>query len=1343
MENANAESQSDADQAEVYDEQCHRWKLQLDEANDFSDVAAVCQDICNYAGRTAGTGMPESNLEPMLVNDAADGEAPDRAATGAEPNSSSSILTRTLLANLKDANKTHSQRKIISKSYYNLCHRNVLEGAPLEEVYGVSDLGKCDENSVAIYGMLNSRFLAHMQTLPTLASVAARNLALFLSPAAGYNRWFNTVSENVLTIERLNLFRNVHTGEQYERMWHIVLTNLESPYHGARENMLALLKYLVKDERFMRQIVVPELSRWSWINRNKFHLLVILLGQYKVQTLMALLHLDTDLLGGALRLSLKYKHLHTGGQALVRLLHKEQRMTAFVFDLVATVIIEEEHDLVQVMAKYWFSCFTPKDYRTVYRTHINLEHVITVHFEELGVENLFPPYCKHNKHEKLFLLAFLFRRELQKHAYLKPFLLHLCDLADRQKPLPPATLGLLIESLGYYIIACGATERINTYRLTTHLTRYMVEVMETPGHLAVCNTIVTVCRNLLKHIVHIQQRPPSTGKEFNRDAQALVAKFMSYDMYDRYLLPPGTKPVDYQPTITALRLFAAFVEQFFEFTPSSQYVLQMRPTEKVAWIAKLLPASLPLDELASSFRSMVYGLQHHLRSEFDDVRLITLKMLYNRPVAYHFDPKLQDQLAIVFSRGDDTDTVRQKLHQLLADTIGKVRDAIHHHKQDFFAAVLAEDDQPNGQLHRLIDRCTEICFGFPDGRAALTNAELFRVHDCVMEVWQLASYAMRCAKQADEPYYGTSFELMERCLQMLLEQSHEWKTNHAPGCIDSSKMGLAKRRMLVALWKTSRHSALWIVENNKETENSHAFGIFQGYLQTLTTIITTACHRGAIEAGGNCLSRVVRQLMHLKQNVLTGETGANSARFRPLKRYTAEIKRMCETMLEYPQQHLDDFRRHRGYIWMLHSCMRSDAVDIVPGSPLRMYLEEHMQLAQRAADHEREQSNDETVPPVMMVLWLHQLNLLARETVLNESILPHIDELMILALAHIRSPQWPIRNAALQLYSSCAAKLTGQRQQYKDPDADWAPVYTSFDEVAAKANRTMEFMLRQLKTLLPLGERSPDEHDRAGTFPVQRDPVTPFLLLVLEFISKLEYRGYRGAAPENTTYTAHVHKYRAILWQLLRHEHDQVRKLAARSFAQLHDHYAEIPNLLEHMIRVLFTSRDSNFRQGLCQAIMACIQKYVTLERFGRRNQWIEEQQHQHRLPRMKDVILKAVREMVGRHYMLDREINFVSTFRFRCELHKLLLYLRFPRDCSVVMELIINRLAPNMHGLDVFAMQLNQVYNSGLSTVPETEPEPSAARHHHLHQQQPHSMPYELFLELDRELLQEPVEEV
>uniref|UniRef100_A0A182VVE7 DUF2428 domain-containing protein n=1 Tax=Anopheles minimus TaxID=112268 RepID=A0A182VVE7_9DIPT len=1316
MDDTNAQQLTDADRAVQYYEQCHRWKLQLDAASSFSDVATVCQDICNYAGSR------ESKQASVEIIIDADAQTPEQFSS-VGPYLPSSTLTCTLLAYLNDTNKTHSQRKIISKSYYNLCHRNMLEGAALNTVYGTVDLENDDKNSVAIYGMFNSRFLNLIQNVPALPILALRNLSVFSS--RGYNRWINTAAENVLTLERLGLVRDIHNSKMYKHMWYVALMNLESPYHGTRENMLALLKFVFRDEEVVHHTVLPTMQVWSWLNRNKYHLLGMLLGQYSLPMLLRLLDLDMVQLGKALKLSLKYKHLYTGGQTLIRLLHKEQQWSSFVYDLVATVIIEEEIDLVRVMAKYWFSSFTPKDYRTVYHDHLKMDLIITNSFAPTVVEQMLPVYCVRNKYEKLFLLAYLFREELQKHAYLQQFLLYICELAETQKPLPAATKGSLIESLGYYIIACGATDKIDTHRLTAQLTHYMLEVMKTPVHLEVCKTLVTVCQKLLKHIVLTQQRS-TPGKEFNRDAQALVAKFMSYDMYDRYLFPAGTKPLSYQPTVTALRLFAAFVEQVLEFTPSSQYVLQMRPAPSVEWVAKLLPDSLPLEELGSSFRSMVYGLQHLLRSDYDDIRTYALKMLYNRTIAYHFDPKLQDQLAIVFSH-DDTEAQRHTVHQLLDDAIGKVTVALQHHRQDFYAAVLMEEDHPNDQLHRLVDRCTEICFGFSPDEAILSNTELFRAHDCVFEVWNFTRYVLNCAKTEDSSGCETSFELMDRCLQLLLDQSDEWKACDPISIVfNSAQIALAKRRMQGALWKTIRavsifieNAALWVVEHNKQVENIQAYEIFRSYLHTLNTIMTSCCHRGAIEAAGNCLSRVVRHLMQLKQHVLTCETALeqDSERFRPLKRYMSEVRQMFRTWLTYPRTHLNDFRRHRGYLWMVHSYLRHDTADITHDSLLRSYLDEYALLGKRAAENE---NNAPAMPPAPCgtVLWLHQLYLLARETSLNESILPHIDELMIVALAHILSQDWSERNAALQLYSACTTKLTGQRQLYNDPDADWAPVYTSFEEVTCKASRTIQFMLEQMRLSL--------QPAKSASGVKRGDTVTSFLLLVLEFLSNLEYRAYHRYAnttecPKPYGQNIFILDYRMLSYSLFGHKHEQVRKLAARCFVQLHDFYTEIPIMLEKQIYLLFTKKDENFRQSMCHATMGFVQRHVTLGRYvGAGSDRDTGENHS------KDVFLRRVRDMVEEYYELDRVDNFIASFRYRCEVQKLLLYLGFSRNSAVVLELVINRIAPDTHGLDVFAMQLNQVYNSGLRTVP------AAAVHPPAPVPSTSSMPYELYTELE-----------
>ena len=187
-----------------------------------------------------------------------------------------------------------------------------------------------------------------------------------------------------------------------------------------------------------------------------------------------------------------------------------------------------------------------------------------------------------------------------------------------------------------------------------------------------------------------------------------------------------------------------------------------------------------------------------------------------------------------------------------------------------------------------------------------------------------------------------------------------------------------------------------------------------------------------------------------------------------------------------------------------------------------------------------------------------------------------------------------MRNAALQLYASCAQKLTGQGQQQCDPGADWPPAYTAFEEVACKATRTIRYMIRQLDGMLP----APTNGYRRSKRRTQPDhcPTIPFQLLVLQFLSKLEYRGYgqhhhpEPVAPSSATpcppHLEMVGKLRAILWQLLGHEHDLVRKLAARCFAQLHDYATELPALLDPLVHELFSTRGSvNFRHGLCPGI--------------------------------------------------------------------------------------------------------------------------------------------------------------
>uniref|UniRef100_A0A182KBP4 DUF2428 domain-containing protein n=1 Tax=Anopheles christyi TaxID=43041 RepID=A0A182KBP4_9DIPT len=1329
VDNSDQRLSPDPEVVELFYHFCNDWGERLNGKLTFTRLAFICQEICNIIGRkTAAVRHGNINLTDVQLSPSATIEPVGPFALELP----TTAVTDKLLAHLLDEKRTHSQRKIVSKSYYNLWCQNLVDGAPLHMMWGVQDLGNAEDNSIALYGMLHSRFLTMLQTVPALECMAERNLALFLAPTAGYTRWFNTVSENELTIARTS--RGLYGSERHEQMWHVALTNLESPFHGAREDMLALIELLIQDGMFTSRIVRPEWARWSWMDRNKFHLLAILLGYYRWEQVQEPFWLSQRRLGDGLTLSLRYKHLYAGGQTLVRLLYTNQQMTGFVYDLVARVIIREELPHVQTMAKYWFSFFTPKSYRHVYDI-LQLEETVIFYAQFSAPDHSLPPHLAGNGYEKLFLLVHLFRRQLQSSSVLQPFLVKLCALAETLQPLPTGKLEQLIDTLGHFLIACGATGSIDALQHTVQLTRYVQQAMETPGYLAACRTSVTVCQKLLKHIVTTQQRQLK-GPSFHHEAQAHLAKFMSYDMYDRYLLPAGSKPLDYQPTVTALRLFAAFVELFFEFPATSPYVLQMRQPGAVGWIVPLLPDSLALPELGSSFRSMVYGLQHLLRSDFDDIRSIALKMLYNRTVAFNFDPKLQSQLATIHStvRGGP-DKVRASIFHLLDDTVGKLRTALGDHERDFYAAVLAEEENPNSQLHRLIDRCTEVCFGFSAaGDSILNDDDLLHAYYCLDSVCTFMLKVHNSSRCWDRCMIETNFKLLDLCLERLLNQSEEWRNtrNEAADGDGSLLIALAKRKIQLALWKTLRSLAIFFEKHaiwraNRELRVVDGLNIFRQELKSLILIMVYCCHRGAIEATGNSLSRIVRHAVQLKEEAPT---------------ILAAVQQVFSQWKGYRPNNADDFRENRGLVWMRHCFLRYDTTDLRDGSLLRDLLDNQLKLGECALYHERGGQK-----ATVEVLWLHQLNLIARETTLNESILPHLDELLIVALSHIRVPVWCIRNAALQLYASCSLKLTGQAQQHRDPDADWPPTYTSFEEVACKATRTIRYMMRQLDGMLqhpPPVTKNNAKHS-GKTRKLSPFPAKPFQLLVLQFLSKLEYRGYgahqhrdsvangerRQSLSPPPPWFAMVSKLRAILWQMLGHEHDVVRRLAARCFAQLHDYFTEIPALLDPLVYELFTTQGNvNFRHGLCQAILACVQKHVTL---CRHMEWDATD-------RSKQAILERVREMVTHHH----EANGMHPpdavpFRYRSELLKLLLYLGFERDSPVIGELVVNRTAPNAYGQDVLVMQLNQLFNGAVCTVSaagvvsvDAALIDTGLPHAH---QQPHFMPYEISLEWDRDL--------
>lgn len=286
------------------------WIDRLDTASGINAVLQICQDICTGVDRRQPVGEePPGTAIP-----------PGSPIWGTRLFLNNELLVR-LRHLLESTRTTFVQRRIIAKSLFKIYAHNYRQSRMVFPVGGVLPTAAiAEEETIAIYGMIFSGFIT-LPGLEDLTAVVKRNFELFQAPGC-YSRHFPTVSENMLALCRIDRYDQFFRDHQ-EKIWHTILLNLESPYKGIRESMLALLKSLIHDDKFVRGLVLPSILRWSWLNRNKLHILLALLGRYQFKYLESLAGEQIHLYP-TLELSLHYKHLFSGSQGIVRVLQKQQ-----------------------------------------------------------------------------------------------------------------------------------------------------------------------------------------------------------------------------------------------------------------------------------------------------------------------------------------------------------------------------------------------------------------------------------------------------------------------------------------------------------------------------------------------------------------------------------------------------------------------------------------------------------------------------------------------------------------------------------------------------------------------------------------------------------------------------------------------------------------------------------------------------------------------------------------------------------------------------------------------------------------------------------------------------------
>lgn len=239
-----------------YEKKRLEWLDRLDTANGINSVLQICQDICTGFDRKQP--VPEEEPPGMAIQ-------PGSPVWGTRLYLNNELLVR-LRHLLESTRTTFAQRRIIAKSLFKIYAHNFRQSRMVFPVGGVLPNGAiAEEQTITIYGMIFSGFLA-LPGLEDLTAVVKRNFELFQASGC-YTRHFITVAENMLAMCKMDRYDRFFKEHQ-EKIWHTILLNLESPYKGIREGMLALLKNLIHDDKFVRTLVLPVILRWSWLNRN-------------------------------------------------------------------------------------------------------------------------------------------------------------------------------------------------------------------------------------------------------------------------------------------------------------------------------------------------------------------------------------------------------------------------------------------------------------------------------------------------------------------------------------------------------------------------------------------------------------------------------------------------------------------------------------------------------------------------------------------------------------------------------------------------------------------------------------------------------------------------------------------------------------------------------------------------------------------------------------------------------------------------------------------------------------------------------------------------------------------
>ncbi|XP_013117538.2 uncharacterized protein LOC106094847 [Stomoxys calcitrans] len=450
---------------------------------------------------------------------------------------------------------------------------------------------------------------------------------------------------------------------------------------------------------------------------------------------------------------------------------------------------------------------------------------------------------------------------------------------------------------------------------------------------------------------------------------------------------------------------------------------------------------------------------------------------------------------------------------------------------------------------------------------------------------------------------AASFEDIDKSLEMLVDTSKCASNDHEH----------ARKYLLMSFWLTLKaccelaaSMGQFIVSSNTNIESRLLF--LQRCIQVSENVLTKCRHKGAIEAAGVTIGQLTKCITtHVSQ-----------------RNEEYELLHKCLQSLydDSGKKDVSTTRRGAGFSIMFLHIVKNEA------NRSRPLLRKAMKSLLAAAPNNAHNSSSNTNCDRSEALHLHFLCVLVRDTELREAMSKYHNEIMMAAVKHIDHTEWTIRNGALQLLGALVPKIVGQRQATEfEESLLWEPSEVTFCEVTRKLDKSYAYILKYC-----LAEKA----------------ATGSIILFLEFLHKVEYiHKNEVIAPDS------VQEFRKLIWVLLRHPCEKVRKLASKCFVRSHEFSYELPNALVQIAQILFQIKNENFFEGLVQTLHHGVLKLQHDLKYVVTDEDL-------------DLILQQIEKTLEERFSLQHRYKFYTL----CKLWDLLQLLNFDTNSSVLNEL-------------------------------------------------------------------------